>query len=61
MDKLNESILYMTYITECLMTYRDIQNVGKNCNICDKKNCKYRPEWGELIRFNCPLFNEEDE
>ena len=61
MDKLDNCILYLDYIKECLMAYKSIKNAGKHCNICNKKNCKYRPELGELIRFNCPLFDEEDE
>jgi len=27
-----------------------------NCNNCKKKNCEYRPECGESVRWNCPLW-----
>ena len=28
-----------------------------NCNDCmDVKACAYRPQWGDLVRFNCPLW-----
>mgnify|MGYP001256865873 CR=1 FL=1 len=28
-----------------------------NCNDCmDVKACAYRPQWGDWVRFNCPLW-----
>ena len=26
-----------------------------SCNDCANTNCGYKPEWGESVRFNCPL------
>lgn len=31
-----------------------------NCNNCGaRRNCKYVPEWGGHLRFNCPLWKGE--
>jgi hypothetical protein len=27
-----------------------------DCNDCAKQECEYKPEPGELSRFNCPLW-----
>lgn len=33
-----------------------------NCNNCKAKDCKYRPNWGDFVRWNCPLWKgEQDE
>ena len=32
-----------------------------NCNNCKKKDCEYRPEWGDSVRWNCPLWEGGDE
>lgn len=31
------------------------------CNDCGKKDCEYRPKWGEVVRFNCPLWEKKAE
>jgi len=31
-----------------------------NCNDCGiKKTCRHVPEWGDLVRVNCPLWKGE--
>ena len=30
-----------------------------SCNNCADKECKYRPEWGDSVRWNCPLWTAE--
>ena len=31
-----------------------------NCNDCGKKKeCEYVPKWGDPVRINCPLWEEE--
>jgi len=31
-----------------------------DCNNCGaRRNCKYVPEWGGPVRFNCPLWKGE--
>lgn len=32
-----------------------------NCNNCKDKECKYRPEWGDSVRWNCPLWKGGEE
>jgi len=33
-----------------------------NCNDCTKKDCEFKPDWGDDVRINCPLWEgEEDE
>lgn len=27
-----------------------------NCNNCKAADCKYKPAWGALVRYNCPLW-----
>lgn len=29
-----------------------------NCNNCGEEECKYKPEWGGIVRWNCPLWKE---
>ena len=31
-----------------------------NSNNCKKKDCEYRPEWGDSVRWNCPLWEGGD-
>lgn len=31
-----------------------------NCNNCKAKDCKYRPDWGDSVRWNCPLWRGEE-
>ena len=30
-----------------------------NCNNCKEEECKYRPYWGNSVRWNCPLWKGE--
>lgn len=27
-----------------------------NCNNCADKKCHYKPKWGDMVRWNCPLW-----
>lgn len=31
-----------------------------NCNNCEKTFCEYRPRWGEMVRWNCHLWEGEE-
>ena len=31
-----------------------------NCNTCKNKDCRYRPECGDPVRWNCPLWEGGD-
>lgn len=44
-----------------LAVYEEIVNSG-NCNVCGKRStCEYCPKLGELIRYNCPLYERKKE
>lgn len=61
MARLDQEIKRREYILECLMTLRDIYNTG-DCNICAKqKGCKYAPKPGEMVGYNCPFYEAENE
>lgn len=33
-----------------------------NCNNCKVENCQYKPKWGHMVRYRCPLWRgEQDE
>lgn len=56
MSRLDDAISEIAYVLEALEAYRQIERTG-NCNSCsESKNCKYRPKWGELTRYNCPFY-----
>ena len=58
MAKLDESI---DTVLDALMVYAKIMKTG-NCNTCGRKNtCQYCPELGQLVRYNCPHYQKEDE
>lgn len=27
-----------------------------NCNNCHRQECEYKPDWGDSVRWNCPLW-----
>lgn len=43
-----------------LQAYKNIIATGC-CNECaDRKTCSKRPEWGQLVRYNCMFFEREN-
>lgn len=52
-------------LTACLFTLLDYARLGmkvstyNSCNNCRAEECKYRPEWGDSVRWNCPLWTAE--
>ena len=61
MSRLDDTISDVAYILNVLMAYRNIAQIG-NCNTCKKKKeCEYAPKPGELVRYNCPLFEWREE
>lgn len=47
------------YIAEALRKLDEIASLP-NCMDCAKfKTCEYRPAWGRMTRYNCPLWNSE--
>ena len=56
MSRLDDAISETSYILDTLMAYRQIVQSG-DCNSCaERKICKYAPELGELVRYNCPFY-----
>lgn len=46
----------LAYVADALKTLDEIMHLP-DCNECGKKwECKYVPDWGSPVRFNCPLF-----
>lgn len=44
------------YLCECLIALKDITDSG-DCNVCARhKDCKYAPNYGQMVRYNCPFY-----
>lgn len=51
----------LIYAADCIRFYERV-SILPSCNTCgDKKSCKYRPDWGDSVRINCPLWKKEGE
>ena len=48
----------LIYVAECIRYTQNVQSYN-NCNNCGKKNCEYKPDWGDQVRINCPLWEDE--
>jgi len=61
MSKLDDAISNTAYILDSLMALRNIQECGccNNCGIA--KICKVKPKVGQIVRYNCPLYAEQEE
>lgn len=45
----------LKYVADCLGMLDDILSLP-NCHDCaDSDKCEYLPDWGDHVRFNCPL------
>lgn len=60
MSRLDDTIANVAYILDTLMAYRRIAETG-NCNTCKNKDCQWRPKVGQLVRYNCPHYEAEEE
>lgn len=59
MSRLDDVIADVAYILDTLMAYRNIVSTG-DCNRCaNTKTCEYIPKPGQLVRHNCPFYEEE--
>ena len=59
-DRLDKAIADMAYILDTLTAFNRIVESG-DCNGCmSRMDCIYRPEWGELVRYNCPHYKRDD-
>jgi hypothetical protein len=61
MSKLDDAIANTAYILDSLMALRNIQECGccNNCGI--EKICKVKPALGQMVRYNCPLYAEQED
>ena len=61
MSRIDDAISNVAYILDALMAFRNIIDSG-HCNCCGKKKtCEYAPKPGQLVRYNCPFYEQEDE
>ena len=51
-------ILYK--LADIVRAYDEIMSLH-DCNDCEKKNCPYKPKPGQMVRFNCPLWEIGEE
>ena len=60
-SRLDTAISNVAYILDALRAYREIVDSG-DCNRCGKKKgCEYVPKPGQLVRYNCPFYEQEGE
>ena len=60
MSRLDDTIANVAYILDTLIVYRNITETG-NCNTCKNKDCQWRPKLGQLVRYNCPHYEAEED
>lgn len=61
MSRLDDRISDVAYILDTLMAYRNIITSG-DCNRCEKKmTCEYVPKPGQLVRYNCPFYEGDEQ
>lgn len=56
--KLDDTIMDVAYVLDCLRALRRIYDTG-DCNSCSNNDCKHKPEWGQMVRYNCPFYKGE--
>ena len=44
-------------IADYLRLTKDIIKCG-DCNVCANKDCGYKPNPGQMVRYNCPFYCE---
>ena len=55
-SRIDDVIADVDYIRDTLVAYRNIIRTAccHDCGIA--KECAVKPEWGEMVRYNCPLY-----
>lgn len=56
---LDDAISNVSYILDSLMALKKIHESGSCIDCAMLSLCKYKPELGEMIRYNCPFWNDE--
>ena len=59
MSRLDNVISELYFIADNLKLLRDIYSTG-DCNNCKTRDCGYKVKPGEMVRFNCPFYTNED-
>lgn len=58
-SKLSDIANELSFMVSCMCQLEEILALP-NCNDCGKaKECEKRPNCGETVRFNCPLWEAE--
>ena len=55
-DRLDKAV---SYFLDTLMAYKNIVGSGC-CNDCKRKECEYMPDPGQLVRYNCPFYEQKE-
>lgn len=59
-DLIKDPTKDLEFTKSYLQAYKNIIATGC-CNECaDRKTCMKRPEWGQLVRYNCMFFEREN-
>ena len=58
MGRIDDTIGAVAYTLDCLKALREIWNTG-SCNDCADRKCQYKPKPGQLVRYNCPSWIEQ--
>lgn len=59
MSRMSELSGNLRYIAESLQLLEKIMSLP-DCHNCSKLGaCEYQPEWGKIMRFNCPLWESD--
>ena len=52
----HEDIVHILYqIINIIKSWERIMNLP-DCNMCGRDGCRFMPEPGQMVRFNCPLW-----
>ena len=60
MNRIDNIISDVAYILDSLIALRNIQSLN-SCNTCLNKGCRYKPKPGQMVRFNCPHYDERED
>ena len=61
MNRLDDTISDVAYMLDYLHLLKEICNSG-TCNDCSRnKHCEYLPDWGKMVRYNCPFYKRMEE
>lgn len=60
MSKLDDAISLVATILDHLVLLREIENKG-DCNDCKRMACSLKPRPGQMVRYNCPYYKEDND